>query len=229
MIEIRTARVARAGPRTLIPALPLVLASGLALGTCSAEKVRFDSGLPGMRTAMRVEAVSTRGPYLEAKLKMEERDLEAYVLPTDACRAVFQVSETVSHVASGSQGRYRRDDHVCEGLGVGNLEFWRDRNRRTAKAGVPRAQASFRVLYSDDEVALLRGNFPLAGYLGFTGVSDLVAVVPRGPACEGSIAKGVASMEYRGKGRRVLSLLGGGEPCPIRGLIQPPSQSAPAE
>jgi len=76
-------------------------------------------------------------------------------------------------------------------------------------------------------VALLRGNFPLAGYLGFAGVSDVVAVVPQSPECQGSIESGVASMEYRGKGSRALVLLGGDAPCQMRGLIQPPSQSIP--
>jgi hypothetical protein len=229
MMEGKTTRVARTGFRASLLVPSLILGLAITLGACSTKKASFDSGLPGMRTGMVVEAVTPRGPYLEAKLKMEHRDLEAYVLPTDECRAVFQVSETVSHVASGPQGRYRRGDNQCDGLGVGNLEFWRDRTRRTTKRGIPREQASFRVLYSDDEVALLRGTFPLASYLGFSGASDVVAVVPRSPECEGTIEKGVASMEFRGKGKRVLSLLGGKEPCLVRGLIQPPSQTPPAE
>ena len=229
MIESRSTRVARIGLHTshLVTVFLLVLA--FALGACSAEKARFDSGLPGMKTGMVVAAVASRGPYLEAKLRMEGHDLEAYALPSDECRAVFQVSETLSHVASGPQGRYRRGDHQCDGLGVGNLEFWRDRSRRTSQAGIPRAQASFRVLYSDGEVALLRGRFPLAGYLSFTGASDVVAVVPRSPECEGPIEKGVASMEYRGKGNRALTLVGSNGLCQIRGLIQPPPQAAPAK
>jgi hypothetical protein len=228
-MEGKSTRVARTGFRASLLAPLLIPVLTLTLGACSTKKAAFDSGLPGIRTGMVVEAVSPRGPYLEAKLKMEGHDLEAYVLPSDECRAVFQVSETLSHVASGPQGSYRRGDHQCDGLGIGNLEFWRDRSRRTTKAGIPRAQASFRVLYSDDEVALLRGSFPLAKYMGFTGVNDLVVVVPRSPECEGSIEKGVASMEFRGKGNRALSLLGGKEPCQMRGLIQPPPQAAPAE
>jgi hypothetical protein len=219
--------IARLGLLRLLPLAVAVLAVVLSFGGCSVKKAAFDSGLPGIRTGMAVEAVSPRGPYLEAKLELESRDLEAYVISSDECRAVFQVSETVDHVASGPQGLYRRGEQECQGVGIGNLEFWRDQNRRTAKAGIPRAQATYRVLYSDHEVALLRGNFPLAGYLGFTGVSDVVAVVPQSPECQGPIESGVASMEYRGKGKRALVLLGGDTPCHMRGLIQPPSQSIP--
>ena len=86
---------------------------------------------------------------------------------------------------------------------------------------MPRKQASYKVLARYDDVTLLRGSFPLAGYVGFTGGLDYVAVVPNSEECRDPIEKGVSSMEYRGKGKRALSLVGARGLCRIDGLAQP--------
>jgi hypothetical protein len=204
-------------------ATALVIAA--TLGACTKARTGFDAALPGTQTPQTVTAVTMRGPYLEASLRMDQYTLEAWVLPSEACAAVFEVGADVRYAESGPLGTYRRGDLECQALGAGNLELWRDRSSRATPAGVPRAEASFQVLHADDEVALLRGSFPLAGQLGFTGSSDLVAVVPRVEECEAPIAKGVASLEYRGKGPRALSLVGERGLCVIRALVQPPPRA----
>jgi len=211
------------------PTHPIVTTALIAGLICACTKARtgFDAALPGARTPQTVTAVAARGPYLEATLRMDQYSLEAWVLASETCVAVFEVGSEVVYVESGPLGSYRRGELECQSYGAGNLELWRDRSRRATPAGVPRAQASFRVFHADADVALLRGSFPLAGELGFTGPNDLVAVVPRSEECEGPIAKGVASMEYRGKGPRALSLVGEGGLCVIRGLVQPPPQAEP--
>ena len=74
---------------------------------------------------------------------------------------------------------------------------------------------------------MLRGMFPLSGYVGFGGGEDLIAVVHDTEECKAPIESGVASIEYRGKGKRALSIVGKSGLCEIRGLIQPPPQATP--
>jgi hypothetical protein len=92
---------------------------------------------------------------------------------------------------------------------------------------VPRAQASFRTLYEDGDLVLLRGRFPLAFHVGWAGGDDSVAVVDNVARCRGPIESGVASMEYRPSGRNTLALVGSGGLCRIEGLILPLDRAAP--
>lgn len=191
------------------------------------EKSKFNSGLPGIRTQMQVDALVERGPYLEAALSFESSAMWAYAAPSEGCRAVFEPGGSVEYVDNGPLGEFRRDELDCQILGVGNLELWRDRNRRATPAGIPRAQANFELLHADEELTLLRGRFPLATAVGFSGGMDLVAVVENTKNCEGPVAKGTASMEYRGKGKLALTLVGKSGLCRIRGLIQPLPSAQP--
>ena len=72
------------------------------------NKAGFDSGLPTMRTAMKVVEVRERGPYLAAELTFSGSQMQAYVAPSEACREVFRVGEDVIYVDSGPLGVYRR-------------------------------------------------------------------------------------------------------------------------
>jgi len=92
---------------------------------------------------------------------------------------------------------------------------------------VPRAQATFRTLYEDEDVVLLRGRFPLASRIGWSRGDDSVVVVGNVERCRGPVEKGVASMEYRQAGRNTLTLVGVGGLCRIEGLIQPLDRAQP--
>jgi hypothetical protein len=86
---------------------------------------------------------------------------------------------------------------------------------------VPRTQATFRTLYKDADVVLLRGRFPLASRIGWSGGQDTVVVVGNVERCRGPVERGVASMEYRPGSRNALALVGTTGLCRIDGLIQP--------
>jgi hypothetical protein len=184
-------------------------------------------GLSGMRTEMTVQRTWPLGPYRAARLDMNGKELDAYAMPTDACDAVFTEGGTVTYVDDGPLGVFRSGDLECQSFGVGNLVVWRDRSRHSTRGIVPRAQAAYRVMHRDDTWALLRGRFPGAGYLGFTGRSDLVAVIPVTGECAGLLDRRAATIEYRPEGERVLSLVGSSGLCDIRGLAKPPPQVAP--
>lgn len=184
-------------------------------------------GLSKQRTSMTVSAVTPRGPYLEAELDMSGKVFFGYALPSEACSGVFEPAAEVVYVDSGPLGWFERGELRCQLLGVGNLRIWRDRSRRSSAQLAPRSQASYRLIHRDDEVALLRGVFPQASRLGFSGSSDLVAIVPVSDVCSGPIERNTSSLEYRDKGANVLALVGADGLCNLRGLAQPPPQVQP--
>lgn len=223
-IRHRSVSPRRAAPTRLVGVLSALVLLGS--GGCQSES-GLAPGLSGMRTDMTVRTTWSLGPYLAARLDMKGKELDAYAMPTDACRALFAEGSTVTYVDDGPLGVFRRGDVECQSFGVGNLVVWRDRSRHSTTGIVPRAQAAYRVIHRDDTWALLRGRFPGAGHLGFTGRSDLVAVIPVTGECAGLLDQRAATIEYRPDGGRVLSLVGRSGLCDIRGLAKPPPQ-APA-
>ena len=90
-----------------------------------------------------------------------------------------------------------------------------------------RAQADYRKIYEDSQVAFLRGRFPLASKVGWVGLDDLIAVVPKIPNCEAPLSRNTSSMEYYPAGRYVLTLVSYRGQCPIQGLITPYGDTPP--
>jgi hypothetical protein len=171
-----------------------------------------------------VERVQPRGPFLEVDLSGGFA-LRTYVPPSEDCAFVLAPEKKITYVERGS-GRFEREDRACDAAGIGEPNISRGRQPRSSAPGssaIPRAQATFGVLYEDADVLLLRGRFPLAHLVGWAGGADSVAVVPNEENCQGAITGGVASMEYRASGRISLALVGPGGLCPIVGLIRPPS------
>ena len=214
-------RARRLGSATVVL---LALAFALGCSQASRDRARFDSGLPGMTTPMRVVSVHARGPYLQAVLDFAGNDAEGWALPTEACEAVFEAGAEIEYRDDGPQGTWRRGELACQSYGFGPMTLWRDRKSRATPAGIPRAQANYRVIHQDEDTALLRGIFALATLVGFERGDDIVAVVSPGGACDKPIASGVASMEYRGKGRNPLSLVGSTGLCSVRALLLPPGE-----
>lgn len=206
----------------------LLLALAITAAGCQ-SRTGLAPGLFGMRTDMKVLGTSTLGPYLAARLDMNGKTLEAYTLPTETCTGVFAEGAEVVYVDTGPQGVYRRGDLECQALGVGNLLVWRDRSRHSSKEIAPRTQAAFHVIHRGDEFALLRGQFPGARRIGFTGDYDLVAVIPVSGECAAILDQRAASLEYRDKGPRVLSLVGPSGLCEVHGLAQPPPRHTPPD
>ena len=143
---------------------------------------------------------------------------------TEECAQLLRPERTVTWVQGGS-GTFRAGELTCRAAGIGMLEEWRDRLRTTPgleNPPVPSAQASYRTVYRDDEVAFLRGRFPLAGALGWTTLGDTIAVVPtEHAACAEVLERGVATLEYFPRGTPVLALMGSDARCPIVGLVRP--------
>jgi hypothetical protein len=125
-------------------------------------------------------------------------------------------------------GRFEREGQSCDSVGFGDPLIRRARQPRAGTlqgVPVPREQATYRILYEDADVVLLRGRFPLAFTIGWTGGGDTVAAVENVDRCRGPVEARVASMEYRPAGPNTLALIGDGGLCRIEGLIQPPGSA----
>jgi len=204
-------------------ALTLLLASAL-LACQSSPNYPLAPGLSGMRTAMTVVGTHPLGPYLDATLDMSGTMIHAYVLPGTACDDVFTKGETVNYVDNGPQGVYTRGDARCQSYGVGNLIVWRNRSQNASNAIQPTSQAAFRTIHRGSDYALLRGQFPGANRIGFTGDYDLVAVIPVTGECSRIPDQRAATMQYQDKGSPAFALMGPSGLCVIEGFAMPPPQ-----
>ena len=222
-IDTRRASCFRSWPQAL-GILMLGAAIVSAPGCQMQSKKGFAPGLSGVRTILKVKNTTSLGPYLAAHLELNDQPFDAYVIPSEPCRDVFQNGEDVTYVDNGPQGVYRRGDARCQGMGVGNLVIWRNRRRHRMRTPVPRTQVTYRKIYQGEKYALLRGQFPGVGHIGFSNTYDLVAVVPVGGECAPLLDQINARMEYRDKGPQVFSLVGRTGLCNIHGFAQPPPQ-----
>jgi hypothetical protein len=209
----------------LPPLVLLVLVLLLAPAGCSWRATLWQLGLGSFTTELSVARVVQRDAYLETTLIGHGLSHTVYVPASEECKFVMASEEILDYVERGVAGRFSREDVECESVGRGE-PFAKRKPRITTASPVPRKQATFATRYEDEEVILLRGNFPLAGLIGWPGGPDTIAVVPNDSRCRAALEGGVASMEYRASGRNTLSLVSNEGPCRIVGLIQPPDGSA---
>jgi hypothetical protein len=197
----------------------------LALG-CTTDDVVVQTGLPGARAATTVDLIAERGDYLDVMSEAGRRRTRFLVPNDEACRSLFVGEIAVSFSNSGRFGRFQAGDQSCDPVGVLSLAQWRDRRPRAHNASiVPRSRSDLRErIYADDDIVLIRGRFMLAGQIGITGGSDLIAVLPNAPECEGLDIPSSVSMEFRQSGSRPFTILNGSTRCPVIGFVQPPGQ-----
>jgi len=214
MPGIKVVRGANASARVGTSAASWLLAA-VVLGGCSSAI------LAGGDAGYEVSMVSQRGPYLDAVIRRSDEELRFYFPDDESCRATVAPKARVEYVNVGRLGRVRRAGEECEAIGVASLPAWLKRRPRPRAAPKPRAQAAYRLGYEDSEVFLARGDFPLARLIGWSGASDVVAVLPRSETCRAAIERGGASMEFSALAQQPFWLLLADERCPIIGFVQP--------
>lgn len=188
------------------------------------RQMAWELGLGSFATDLAVVRVVPRGDYLDATLVGHGLSLDVYTPRTEVCSRVLEAEAQVDYVERGVAGRLERDGDSCDAVGIGGSRVQRARQPRASdprSSPIPRAQATFREVHRDEEVILVRGRFPLASRVGWSGGGDSLAVVPNDAVCSSALAGGVASMEFRPSGRTTLSLVGSKALCPIIGLILP--------
>jgi hypothetical protein len=197
----------------------LVVLVGLALVQpgCSTRSMIGRSG------ELAVSSLVTRGPYLDVTVQDDDVAVRVFADAADAdCKAVLSVGNPVEYANRGVAGRITADGLRCDLVGIGDPFIRRvSQSRGLASDPIPRAQATYERIYEDDDVALLRGRFPLTGRVGWAGGVDTVVVVQARDTCRRAIDSGVASMEFRPRGINTLALVSGKGLCRIDGLILP--------
>jgi hypothetical protein len=181
-------------------------------------------GLPGASASSSVRLLGPRGPYLDAMVD-DGRRLRRFFFPkTEVCESILRSGpeEEISYNTRGPLGQLVRGDDVCDPIGLLSLVEWRDRRGRDPLKGPnPRAAVSYRVIWSDEDLVLIRGRFPLVNQVGWSGGGDTVAILPNTPECTELLSRTSASIEFRRSGSEPLVLLRDRERCPLLGLAQP--------
>jgi hypothetical protein len=220
----------------MLRTLACVLAVAWAAAGCSGAK---DVGRyaeqrlnPFASTRVGLLSVESLGPYLSVQFRNRGAVLTFFAPAADeACAQLLRPEASVTYRKNGNFGRFEGQDLRCDAVGVGSLAAWRDRRPRDRRSGsvVPRAAARFREIGRVGDVALARGRFPLASRVGVPSGFDLVAFLPAGPACDGLLARGLATMEFRAAGADAIRLVNEGVPCSVLGFAMPLEGARAAE
>jgi len=207
---------------------------GLALGLLVSGLLGCQSpaatgmGLPGASAPSSVRLIGPRGPYLDAMVDDGVKLRRFFFPKTEVCESILRSGpeEKVSYNTRGPLGQVVRGDEVCDPLGLLSLVEWRDRRGRDPFKGPnPRAAASYRVIYSDEDIVMARGRFPLVNQVGWTGGGDTIAILPNTPECTELLSRTSATIEFRRSGPEPLVLLDDRERCPLLGLARPVPQT----
>ena len=212
------------GPRRVRPIGLVILALlSLALAGCASRAgQQLRQTIPGRRTPALVTQVAMRGAYLDATLEAETFRLRFFFPPSELCAQLLRENTWVDYRSLGPWGRVQADEEFCEPVGIASLPEWRDRQPRSRSRAVkPRGTARFEIFYTDDEVVLARGRFPLATHVGWPRWDDTVAIFPNTDACRDPLERGVAPIEFRHHGPRALELVSAQCPCPVLGFAIP--------
>ena len=199
---------------------------------CSPRQTLWQLGLGSWTTDLTVVGVTKRSDWYDATLEGHGLVLRTFTPANEVCGRVLKQGAVVDYIERGIGGRFERDGEACDAVGFGSPLIDRARRGRATSlrtSPIPRKQATFKVIFKDEEVILARGRFPLASTLGWTGSSDTIAVFPNTAVCRVPLDKGVASMEYRAAGRHTLTLVSNDGLCPFQGLIQPRGQASESD
>ena len=135
---------------------------------------------------------------------------------------MLQIPGRVEYTREGKVGDVLRGVTHCQAVGIASLEIWRDRASRPLSAALPAGdEATFNPFYVDAGVILVRGSFPQATRIGWRPTDDVVAMLPRNPACDAVAAAGAGKMAFWEMGAPAFAISVGDHHCAITGLADP--------
>ncbi len=193
--------------------------------------------VPGTSPTYRVTHVAGLGPFTQAQLDWQpggsalgglaaagsSNSRISLLFPqSEVCERLLAVGSEPEYLPRGMTGTIRVGEETCEAVGIASPTEWRDRRPRPSTHQVlPRAQATYRVVHRDADIAVLRGRFPLASHIGWVGSSDTLALMPTSGKCASLLSQTVASMEYRPVGRIATALISKQGLCGLVGFARP--------
>jgi hypothetical protein len=143
-----------------------------------------------------------------------------FTLANEPCLSVLRPEAAVDYVSLGPLGQFRAGDLRCDPVGIGSLAAWRDQRPRHRGGPLPVGQANYRVEYQDQDLAMLRGRFPLLGMIGWPGMGDTIVLVPQAPPCQALLERSTATIQFRVAGPDPFVLFNAGQHCAVLGLVQ---------
>jgi hypothetical protein len=194
------------------------------LAGCQSEvgqKAQAAIGTPGATTLVKIHSAVERGDYVDVLIEGHNTPPRLFFRSEDPCRDILVEGGAVEYVMSGSWGRLRKEAVSCDPAGIGEPSYWRNRKSHGFGRKNPTAPARYTMVYQDEGVAFLRGDFPLTGRIGWPSYGDTIAVIGRGGFCEQLVDQTITTMESRGIGPDALVLMTREGNCPIIGLIAP--------
>jgi hypothetical protein len=191
------------------------------------------ASVPGSSPSYRVAEVSRIGPLIQARLDWTSvmaavsSDAKITLLfpAGEVCDRLLVVGTETEYLARGMTGTVRVGEETCAAVGIGSPREWRDRRPRPRYAEpLPRAPATYRVVFRDGDTAILRGRFPLASQIGWAGSEDTLALMPTTGKCTSLLDKTATSMEYQPGGRIAIALISSEGLCGLQGFARPEPQ-----
>ncbi len=191
------------------------------LVACHKEAVQRGIGTPGATIPAKIHSVVERGDFLDTLIEGHRVPPRLFFRTADGCKDVLIEGDTVEYVMSGTWGRLRSGEVSCDPAGIGEPTWWRSRRSPTGGRGNPSAPTPYTKIYQDEEIALLRGRFPLTARIGWQSFGDTIAVIPTESPCTNLLDRTIATMEFRRIGDAALVLMTREGACQIVGLIAP--------
>lgn len=204
------------------------LAAALLLPGCNTQLARSMPGLPFLSAPSHVGHVESHGPYLDAIIG-NGHELRLLFPATELCQKVIRPEEAVSYTQSSRAGVVEGKAGRCEAVGIIDLAQWRDRRPRSfgPGIGIPRDRATYRTIYQDEDVVMLRGMFLIASEIGWVG-DDTVAMLPNTDGCRPYVQAGEASVQFHPSSKVAFRMVGETD-CPLLGFALPPTTALAPE
>ena len=215
----------RQTPRSAPALAGLLVLIGLA-AACGQVRVAERHQVPFTATTMSVERVIERGYWLEVTLLSPRLNRLFYFARDEPCREILEQGTEIPYRRTGGFGFVAKGELRCDVAGIGQLRQWRGSRVRagtgTSRAR-PRRRANYRSFWSDEEIVMLRGDFPLATMVSWPRADDTIAVFKREERCSRTLERGSAFIEFNPNGPSPLILVQEGGGCALEGLIRPGS------
>jgi hypothetical protein len=148
------------------------LVAALAAAGCStnaADTIVMQTGIPSGRASASLSLAKERGDHLDVVMESGGFRYRFFLPNDEACRSVASGEQAVTYSNVGSFGQLQAGEVSCDPTGILSLAEWRDRGpRRRISTVIPRSRAELRqVVYTDEDLTLIRGRFLLAREVGF--------------------------------------------------------------
>ena len=201
-----------------------LLACAFGISSCisAGKEVLTELGVPTGGGEAQVMDRIQHGGYVLATLQFESAEARFLFPASPECFRVLQIPGRVNYTREGRVGDLVRGVTHCEAVGIASLEAWRDRSNRPLSSALPAGdEATFNPFYVDAGVILVRGSFPQATRIGWRPTDDVVAMLPRNPACDAVASAGAGKMAFWESSTPAFAISVGDNHCAITGLADP--------